>query len=235
MSEEVSDEIQRALVIVAHPDDAEFGCAGTVAGLTGRGVKVNYIVCTDGEQGSADPSVDPVDLRVIRRREQQEACTVLGVSKLDLLGRPDGSLVADMELRLELVRAIRAFRPDVVLCQNAVRNYGFLGGNHPDHLAAGQAAIEAIYPAARNPYAFPHLLADGLEPHSVGEVWVTGTEQPNHYVDVSQTLELKLEALRCHRSQHRQDPAEMVRKRLADNGASQGMAYAESFRRVISR
>jgi LmbE family N-acetylglucosaminyl deacetylase len=235
MSDEVAAEIQRALVIVAHPDDAEFGCAGTVAGWTGRGVEVHYIVCTDGEQGSADPTVDPIELRAIRRREQQGACTILGVAKLDFLGRPDGSLVPDMGLRSELVRAIRTFRPDLVVCQNAVRNYGFLGANHPDHLAAGQAAIEAIYPAARNHYAFPELLAEGLEPHSVAEVWVTGTEEPNHFVDVSHTLDRKLEALRCHRSQHRRDPGEMVKKRLADNGSAHGLAYAESFRRVISR
>lgn len=228
------EDFQRALVIVAHPDDAEFGSAGTVAGWTERGIQVDYVICTDGAQGSADPTVPTSELRGIREREQREAAAVLGVASVTFLGHPDGGLADDSELRRQLTREIRRVRPDLVVCQNAVRHYGNLGGNHPDHLAAGQAAIEAIYPFARNPYAFPELLEEGLEPHVVREVLITGTPDPDYFVDVTKTLDRKLEALRCHRSQHRQDPSERVKARLAEAGQAHGFQYAESFRRVAS-
>jgi LmbE family N-acetylglucosaminyl deacetylase len=234
MSELDLENFERALVIVAHPDDAEFGSAGTVAGWTGRGIRVDYVICTDGAQGSADPAVPASELKGIREREQREAAAVLGVTEVTFLGHPDGGLVADLDLRRDLTREIRRSRPDVVVCQNAVRHYGNLGGNHPDHLAAGQAAIEAVYPFARNPYAFPELLQEGLEPHVVREVLITGTPDPDHFVDVSATLDRKLAALRCHRSQHRQDPSERVTARLAEAGRAHGLQYAESFRRVSS-
>ncbi|MHB8324878.1 MAG: PIG-L deacetylase family protein [Candidatus Dormibacteria bacterium] len=235
MSEPSLSEFERALVIVAHPDDAEFGCAGTVALWAAAGVAVTYLICTDGAQGSADPTLKASELAGIRQREQRAAAGVLGVEHVEFLGHPDGALVVDTQLRRELTRTIRQFKPDLVVCQNAVRHYANLGGNHPDHLAAGQGAIEAIYPFARNPYSFPELLAEGLEPHTVREVWVTGTEAPDHFVDVSATLEAKLEALRCHRSQQRDDPGERVSARLAEVGKPHGMAYAEAFRRVSSR
>ncbi|MHB1501139.1 MAG: PIG-L deacetylase family protein [Candidatus Dormibacteria bacterium] len=234
MSDLDLDNFERALVIVAHPDDAEFGSAGTVAIWTERGIRVGYVICTDGAQGSADPTVPPSDLKVIREREQREAADVLGVTEVTFLGHPDGSLVPDLALRRDLTREIRRAKPDLVICQNAVRHYGNLGGNHPDHLAAGQAAIEAVYPFARNPYAFPELLSEGLEPHVVREVLITGTPDPDHFVDVTTTLERKLGALRCHRSQHRQDPAARVTERLAEAGRAHGFQYAESFRRVSS-
>jgi LmbE family N-acetylglucosaminyl deacetylase len=234
MSELDLENFERALVIVAHPDDAEFGSAGTVAGWTGRGIRVDYVICTDGAQGSADPAVPASELKGIREQEQREAAAVLGVTEVTFLGHPDGGLVADLDLRRDLTREIRRSRPDVVVCQNAVRHYGNLGGNHPDHLAAGQAAIEAVYPFARNPYAFPELLQEGLEPHVVREVLITGTPDPDHFVDVSATLDRKLAALRCHRSQHRQDPSERVTARLAEAGRAHGLEYAESFRRVSS-
>ncbi len=235
MSEASLSDFERALVIVAHPDDAEFGCAGTVALWAAAGVAVTYVICTDGAQGSADPTLEAWELAGIRQREQRAAAGVLGVERVEFLGHPDGGLVADTALRRELTRAVRQFKPDLVVCQNAVRHYANLGGNHPDHLAAGQGAIEAIYPFARNRYAFPELLAEGLEPHTVREVWVTGTENPDHFVDVSATLEPKLEALRCHRSQQKDDPGERVSARLAEAGKPHGMAYAESFRRVRNR
>lgn len=227
--------VERVLVVVAHPDDAEFGCAGTVARWTDSGTEVEYLICTDGASGSADPAIGREELTELRQREQRDAARVLGVARVGFLGRPDGGLTADDDLRRELVRAIRRFRPEIVVCQNAVRHYANLGGNHPDHLAAGQATIEAVYPYARNPYSFPELLNEGLEAHEVAEAWVTGTEFPDHLVDVTGTLERKLEALHCHRSQHRTDPAEWVKARLAASGRPRGMAYAESFRRVRAR
>jgi LmbE family N-acetylglucosaminyl deacetylase len=220
------------LVIVAHPDDAEFGCAGTVARWTRAGSRVDYVVCTDGSAGSADPTLGREELGAIREREQRAAAAVLGVAEVTFLRRPDGELRCDDALRRELCRHIRRLRPELVVCQNAVRHYANLGGNHPDHLAAGQAAIECVYPYARNPYSFPELLQEGLTPHEVAEVWVTGTETPDHLVDVSETVELKLRALLCHESQHRQDPSERVRARLAQAGQPAGISLAESFRRV---
>jgi LmbE family N-acetylglucosaminyl deacetylase len=215
-------DFERALVIVAHPDDAEFGAAGTVALWVDRGVEVDYVICTDGAAGAA---------------EQRQAADILGVKDVVFLGHPDGGLRASDELRRELVRLIRRYRPDRVICQNAVRNYASLYGNHPDHLAAGRAAIEAIYPYARNPLAFRELLAEGLEPHSVREVLVSGTDSPDYFVDVATTLERKFEALACHRSQHPagQDPRPRVLTRMAQAGEAQGIAYAESFRRLSSQ
>ena len=219
-------------MIVAHPDDAEFGSAGTVARWTRSGTRVDYVICTDGAAGSADPKVGREELRLTREREQREAADVLGVLEVVFLRRPDGELRCDDDLRRDLCRQIRRLRPELVVCQNAVRHYANLGGNHPDHLAAGQAAIECVYPYARNPYSFPELLAEGLEPFEVKEAWVTGTEFPDHLVDVSETVELKLRALLCHRSQHRTDPSERVRARLAEAGRAGGIPLAETFRRV---
>jgi LmbE family N-acetylglucosaminyl deacetylase len=234
-SDQLAD-FQRALVIVAHPDDAEFGAAGTVALWVDRGVEVNYVICTDGAAGAPDPDIDLSRLASIRQDEQRQAADVLGVKDVVFLGHPDGELQVTTELRRELVRLIRRYRPDWVVCQNAVRNYASLYGNHPDHLAAGRAAIEAIYPYARNPHAFRELLAEGLEPHSVREVLVSGTDSPDFFVDVSTTLDRKFAALDCHRSQlpAGQDRRPRVLKRLAQAGEPHGLAYAESFRRLSS-
>ncbi|MGH7608726.1 MAG: PIG-L deacetylase family protein [Candidatus Dormibacteria bacterium] len=229
-------DFRRALVVVAHPDDAEFGCAGTVALWTDRGVEVTYVVCTDGASGAGDPTLGQQGLVAVRQAEQREAAKVLGVREVVFLGHPDGGLRPSEELRLELVRLIRRHRPDRLVCQNAVRHYGNVYGNHPDHLAAGQAALEALYPYSRNRFAYPHLLDEGLEPHVVREVLVAGTEAPDYFVEVSESLERKLEALACHRSQQRpgDDVSVWVRRRLAQAGEPHGMAFAESFRRIDS-
>ncbi|HVB14310.1 MAG TPA: PIG-L deacetylase family protein [Candidatus Dormibacteraeota bacterium] len=226
----------RALVVVAHPDDAEFGAAGTVALWTDQGIEVNYVICTDGAAGAADQEVNLTELVGIRESEQREAADVLGVKDVVFLHQPDGQLRVTNELRRELVRLIRRFRPDRIICQNAVRNYSNLYGNHPDHLAAGQLAIEAVYPYARNPHAYPELLSEGLPPHSVREVLVTGTESPDHFVDVTTMVDRKFAALACHRSQQApgQDVSARVRERMAKMGEPHGIAYAESFRRLAS-
>ncbi len=236
MADDDLKDFQRALVVVAHPDDAEFGCAGTVALWTRAGVEVGYVICTDGSAGAADQEVDISLMAEIRQREQRAACRVLGVSSVEFLGHPDGQLVADLALRKELTRMIRRYRPDRVICQNAVRTYTNIYGNHPDHLAAGQSTLEAIYPFARNPYAYPDLREEGLEPHRVREVWITGTDSPNQFVDVESTLERKLEALAQHASQRRpgDDPSDRVKQRLRDQGRARGIAYAESFRLLNS-
>jgi LmbE family N-acetylglucosaminyl deacetylase len=227
---------ERALVVVAHPDDAEFAAAGTVALWVDQGVEVNYVICTDGASGAADLTIATSKLAAVREVEQREAADVLGVKEVVFLGQPDGRLKPTEELRGQLVGLIRRYRPDRIVCQNAVRNYASVYGNHPDHLAAGQLALEAVYPYARNPHAYPELLAEGLLPHSVREVLVTGTETPDFFVDVTASLDRKLAALARHRSQIApdRDVAANVRKRLAQNGEPHGIAYAESFRRLSS-
>jgi LmbE family N-acetylglucosaminyl deacetylase len=177
----------------------------------------------------------PEELRRTRHLEQEAAASVLGVERVEFLGYPDGELVADMALKRELVSWIRRIRPDVVICQNAVRHYAELDSNHPDHLAAGQAAIEAIYPAAHSPAYFPDLLEEGLEPHTIRAIWVMGTSTPNHFVDVSPTLERKLQAIRCHATQYRDDPGERVTAKMAEVGRPHGLAYAEAFTRLRGR
>jgi len=227
--------IQRAMVIVAHPDDAEFGCSATVAKWVSQGIAVTYVVCTDGGAGAADPALTTAELPQRRQDEQRAAAAVLGVSQVEFLGRRDGELVADLELRRDLARLIRRHRPDRVVCPNAVRTYSNVYGNHPDHLAAGQAAMEAIYPTSRNPRAFPELLLnEGLQPHVVREVWVVGTDSPNHAEDVTGFVDRKIEALFQHRSQmgEADEVERRVRQRMREAGRPTGLAYAEAFRRL---
>lgn len=230
------EDFARALVVMAHPDDAEFSSAGTIALWTARGIEVNYVICTDGAAGAADPAVDLSNLGPIREVEQRQAADVLGVGEIVFLRQADGQLQVSHELRGQLVRLIRRFRPDLIICQNAVRNYSNIYGNHPDHLAAGQLAIEAVYPYARNPHAYPELLQEGLLPHSVRQILVAGTETPDYFVDVTTALDRKCAALARHRSQHSpgQDISQRVLERMAKMGEPHGIAYAEAFRRLTS-
>ena len=192
-------EIQRALVIMAHPDDADFTAAATVATWTDAGIKVTYCIITDGDAGGFDHDVPRHEIGPIRQREQRAAAAEVGVSDVVFLGYPDGRLAVTQELRRDLSRVIREVRPQRVVCQSPERNMVRIYASHPDHLAAGEAAMCAVYPDARNPFAHPQL-AD-LEAWAVPEVWVSGSERANHYVDVTDTLERKLAALRAHESQ----------------------------------
>lgn len=193
---------RRVLAIAAHPDDLDFGCAGTVADLVRRGDRVTYCLLTDGEAGGRDLKVSRSEMAAIRRQEQRDAAAVVGVSDLQFLGQPDGYLQPDLSLRREITRVIRQIRPDLVIGQSPERNYGIIYASHPDHLAAGEATLCAVYPDARNEFAFPELLHDeGLEPHTVPEVWLMGGANDGHAVDITDTIEAKIEALLCHRSQ----------------------------------
>src|SRR5260221_4586831 len=195
-------EVGRILVISAHPDDVDFGAAGTVARWTDAEIKVVYCVVTDGDAGGSDPSVSRSDLAALRRGEQTEAARQVGVHDLRFLGYPDGRVEATLELRRDLARVIRQVRPDRGVCPSPERNYVRPGISHPHHPAAASAALEAVYPDARNPFAFPDLLsAEGLEAWTVREVWISGTVTPTHYVDVTQTFPRKIAALRAHVSQ----------------------------------
>jgi LmbE family N-acetylglucosaminyl deacetylase len=195
-------EVERVLVVTAHPDDVDFGSAGTIAHWTAAGIEVAYCVCTDGDAGGFDPAVDRADIPGIRRAEQVEAAKQVGVRDVRFLGYPDGALVATMELRRDISRVIRQVRPQRMIIQSPDRNWIRIGASHPDHLASGVAAIAAIYPDARNPYAHRELLLEeGLEAWSVSETWLQAHPENNHWVDITDTIEAKLAALRAHASQ----------------------------------
>lgn len=195
-------EVSKVLVIVAHPDDVDFGAAGTVAKWTDAGVEVVYCIVTDGDAGGSDPSVSRPDMAVLRRAEQTAAAKCVGVHDLRFLGYPDGRVEPTIGLREDLSRVIRQVKPDRVLSPSPDRNYARIGASHPDHRAVGSAALDAVYPDARNQFAFPELLADeGLEPWTVKEVWLMASPQAQHYVDITDTFGNKVAALRAHESQ----------------------------------
>ena len=196
-----TDGVERILVVTAHPDDVDFGAAGSVAVWTHAGVEVAYCIATDGDAGGSDRSVSRTEMAVVRREEQREAARVVGVSDVTFLGFPDGRRTPGLDLRQAIAGVIRRFRPDRVVAQSPERNWSRIYASHPDHLAAGEAAICAVYPDARNPFAFPALLEEGLEPHSVPELWVMTTERADRVVDATEFFDLKLAALRSHRSQ----------------------------------
>lgn len=229
---------QRILVVAAHPDDVDFGAAGSVATWTASGAEVVYCIATDGDAGGFDTAVERSSIPAIRRREQSAAAAVVGVREVLWLGHPDGRVVPSLELRRDLARAIRRVRPDRVLCPSPERNWARIGTSHPDHLAVGEAAVCAVYPDARNPFAWPELLAEGLEAHTVAELWLMADPHSDTYVDVTDTFDKKLDALRCHVSQNvdtgggleaRMRPYLSANARLA--GWEDGR-LAEAFRRI---
>ncbi len=193
---------RRALVVTAHPDDAEFGSAGTVAGWVADGWTVTYCVLTDGDAGGFDPTVLRTDIGGIRRLEQEAAAREIGVADVRFLGYTDGLLEASRDVVRDVVRVIRQVRPTRILIQSTERDWHHIGRSHPDHLAAGEAAIRAVYPFARNPFAFPELLADeGLEAWTVAETWVVAGPAPDHFVDITDYFDRKIASLSRHESQ----------------------------------
>ncbi len=228
-------EVSRILVITAHPDDVDFGAAGTVARWTGAGTEVSYCIVTDGDAGGSDHSISRPEMATLRRAEQTAAAKHVGVDTIRFLGYPDGRLEATIELRKDLARVIRQVRPDRLMCPSPERNYARLGASHPDHRAAGSAALDAVYPDARNPFAFPDLLGEeGLDAWIVREVWVSGTPAPNHYVDITEVFSRKVAALRAHVSQtgHMDGLEDMLRGWLARSAAQGGLPdgrLAEAF------
>jgi LmbE family N-acetylglucosaminyl deacetylase len=229
---------ERVLVVTAHPDDVDFAAAGTVATLTGEGVAVSYCIVTDGDAGGFDPAVPRALIPSIRRAEQCEAGRVVGVSDIHWLGFPDGRVEADLALRRAISRVIRIVRPQRVLAQNPERNWESIYGSHPDHMATGEATLRAVYPDARNPFAFPELAAEGLEAHAVGEVWAMGGPAADTFVDVTDRYAAKLAALRCHVSQEtdrdgRLEP--LLQRWMTATATAGGLApgrLAEGFRRL---
>ncbi len=230
---------ERALVVVAHPDDVDFGSAGTIAGWTDEGIEVTYCICTDGDAGGFDPAVPRDQIGGIRRDEQRAAAKEVGVDSVVFLGYPDGQLVASFDLRRDISRVIRQVRPQRLLMQSPEINWERLGASHPDHRAAGEATLCAVYPDARNPFTHVSLLRDeGLEAWTVHDVWVMAagtTSGANRWVDVTDTFDRKVAALRQHVSQtsHMADLEGMLRGWLSANALSGGLPddrLAESFR-----
>ena len=194
-------EVERALVVTAHPDDVDFGAAGTIAGWTDAGIAVTYCICTDGDAGGFDPAVPRQQIPAIRRAEQVAAAKEVGVEDVRFLGYLDGRLEVTFDLRRDISRVIRDVRPQRILVQSPERNWERLPSSHPDHLAAGEAAIFAVYPDARNPFAYPELRDEGLDAWKVPETWVMAHPRADHYVDVTDTFDRKVAALRRHVSQ----------------------------------
>jgi LmbE family N-acetylglucosaminyl deacetylase len=190
------------LVVMAHPDDAEFGCGGTIAKWAAAGKVINYVLCTSGDKGSSDADLSPYRLAQTRRTEQINAAHALGARDVTFLSHEDGTLTNTIALRRDIVREIRRFRPDAVICQDPTMRFGgnrYL--NHPDHRAAGDACLDAVYPSARDPHVFPELLIEELLPHKVREVFMSTTQNAEVWVDITDCFDRKLEGLRQHKSQ----------------------------------
>ena len=222
--------IQRVLVVTAHPDDSEFGAGGSVAKLVREGKSVTYCIVTNGNKGSGDRSMTPDRLAQIRAEEQRNAARVLGVETVDFLGFPDCEVEDTRETRMAVTAAIRRHRPDRLIIQNPHRTKN-LGASHRDHRTVAGIALDCVYPLARDHMAFPELMAQGLEPHKVREVYMMWWENPEMVIDISDTIDLKIKALSCHASQFKDFAAveQRVRERAAFLGKLKGYAFAETF------
>ncbi len=227
------------MVVMAHPDDPDFGAGGSVARFAEGGAAVTYVIITDGRQGGEDPKQKDSELIAIRQKEQRAAAKVLGVKNVEFLGYKDGHLAPDLQVRRDIVKMIRKHKPDLVITQIPGRVLDApIGGSHPDHLAAGEATLAAVYPDSRNPRAFRSLLKEGFEPHEVKEVWIPFWTLGDYFVDITSTVDKKIEALRKHKSQPpmRSDRngsfEKFMRKRHRQIGKRAGYAYAEAFKRI---
>ena len=225
-------EPAQVMIVTAHPDDAEFGVAGTVARWVREGKSVVYVVCTSGDKGTSDPSMKPDELARIREKEQMAVAKLLGVREVIFLRHPDQSLEDTPEFRKEIVRLIRLYKPETIVTSDPYRRYIW----HRDHRIAGQVTLDAIFPYARDHLAYPDLLEEGLQPHKVREVLLWGTEEPNYRSDITDTFDTKIAALRCHKSQVGFDLPFDLEKRLRERAKTmaEGEAFelAEAFYRV---
>jgi len=240
----VQEEYQArsVLVVMAHPDDAEFMAGGLIAKWSQEGKEINYVLSTAGDKGSSDPKMTQSQLAEIRRAEQREACNRFGAKELVFLGYEDGVLQNTLGLRRDIVREIRRFKPDIVLCQDPTARWTPNGTiNHPDHRATGDAAVDAVFPSARDRMVFPELLCEGFEAHKVKEIYMAYTITPDVWVDVEGSMDLKIHALRAHVSQVGTGPRpdrpgwvleDVVRERAAAIGEPQGLKYAESYKYI---
>jgi LmbE family N-acetylglucosaminyl deacetylase len=227
--------VRRVLVVTAHPDDVDFGSAGTVAAFTSAGLEVTYCIVTNGEAGGSDRTLPRSEMAALRQDEQRAAAAAVGVSDVRFLGHPDGRVEATLDLRRDISRVIRQLRPERVITQSPERNWDFIFASHPDHMAAGEAAVCAVYPDARNPFAHPELLeVEGLEPWTVPELWImapgSGDATSRIAVETTTTIDRKVAALMCHKSQMT-DPdaiAQRVRAGALAMGATAGLPEGRS-------
>lgn len=220
------------LVVIAHPDDAEFGAAGSVARWAAEGKSIVYVLCTNGDKGTSDRTMTSVELAQIRQHEQREAAGLLGVKDVVFLGMADQQLEETPAFREEIVRLIRRFRPRIVLSSDPYRRYLW----HRDHRVVGQVVMDALFPYARDHMAYPQMLEEGLEPHKVGEVFFFGTEDVNYHIDISETFSQKVAAVKCHASQVKElnvgDLEIWLKKRCQRLAKGTAFALAEAFHRV---
>lgn len=225
---------ESAMAIVAHPDDIEFSCAGTLARWAKAGSRVSYVVITSGDVGIDEPGMTRERAAKIREEEQREAGRRAGALEVIFLGEPDGMLQATIALRKKLVREIRRFQPEVVVCGDPTIVWaGDSYINHPDHRAAATAALDAVFPAAGQPNLFEELVEEGLKAHKVRKVYVTSWNGADVFINIEETIDVKIRALRAHKSQMRDwDPNDRIRERAAERGKGKEMAYAEGFRVV---
>lgn len=223
---------ESAMAIVAHPDDIEYSCSGTMARWAKAGARLAYLLCTSGEVGISEPGITKAQAAEIREAEQREAASVAGVKEVLFLREPDGLLQPTLDLRKNLVREIRRFRPEVVVCGDPTflfRGENYI--NHPDHRAAATAALDATFPAAGQPNLFEELAEEGLTAHKPRKVYITGWEQSGLYVNLEETIDIKVAALRAHKSQMKDwDPEPRIKEWAAMRAKGKEMAYAESFR-----
>ena len=238
MTQEGSDErFSRGMVVVAHADDAEFGCSSTVAKLCSEGWEWVYVLCTDGSKGSEDREMTPEELVRVRKQEQINAGKVLGLKDVVFLDHEDSMLQPTLELRRDIAREIRRYRPDVVITNYPMRSLdgGGWGIGHPDHLAAGEATLAAVFPAARDHMTFPEMLEAGLGPHKVAEVWIMGHPKPDLWIDVTGHIDISVKALMQHETQMNGRSEEEMGQRIKEwrrkTGYGKGMLYAEAFKR----
>ena len=225
---------ESAMAIVAHPDDIEFSCAGTLARWARAGARISYVLCTSGDVGIDQPGMTRSKAAEIREAEQLEAARIIGAAEVIFIREPDGLLQATLELRKRLVREIRRFKPEVVITGDPTIVWaGDDYINHPDHRAAATAALDAVFPAAGQPNLFEELAQEGLTAHKPRKVYVTVWEKADLYVNIEETIDLKIAALRAHKSQMRDwDPEKMIRTWAAEMGRGKEMDYAEGFRVV---
>jgi len=235
---EIPEGVTRALVVTAHPDDVDFGAGGTVMALVKAGVQVTFCICTDGDAGGFDDSTDRSEIPAIRRAEQVAAAAVYGVTDVRFLGYKDGYLEPSHAVQRDIVRVMRQVQPQLVLTQSPERNWERLPSSHPDHMAAGEATARALYPAVRNPFAYPELRnEEGLEAWTVNWLWMQGHVEPNHWIDTTEFFSRKVTALEAHASQtsHMENLEEMLRSWGEMQAAAAGFEagrLAEAFRQI---
>lgn len=228
-----NEEYSRVMVIVAHPDDMEFSSAGTVSKFVKEGRTVVLVQCTSGDKGTARRDISSAELGATREAEERESCRRLGISEVIFLRIGDGELMPDLNFREKLVRQIRTHRPDIVITHDPFRPYSL----HPDHRAVGITTVDSVYPTVRDPLYFPEHLKEGLEPHKVAELWLYGSEYPDTYIDISETIDDKINALKAHTSQlgDADGLEERMRERAKEVGSAHGVPLAEAFKVIKMR